>query len=92
MPELGEGLGWVLAVNLVLWTGLFLYMLRLQGRVRDAERRADALEEEARRSTAGNGSATGGTLERTTTERNAEPAATAPGRPAVPRETAGSER
>ena len=40
MPEMGEGLGWVLIVNLVLWTGLFLYMMRLQGRLRAAERRA----------------------------------------------------
>ena len=31
---MGEGLGWVLAVNLVLWTGLFLYMLRLGRQVR----------------------------------------------------------
>lgn len=35
---MGEGLGWVLAVNLVLWTGLFLYMLRLGRQVRRAER------------------------------------------------------
>lgn len=40
MPELGEGLGWVLIVNLVLWTGLFLYMMRIQGRLRNAEGRA----------------------------------------------------
>jgi CcmD family protein len=27
---MNEGLGWVLAANLVLWTGLFLYLLRLE--------------------------------------------------------------
>ena len=37
---MGEGLGWVLVVNVVLWTGLFLYMLRLARRVRAAERAA----------------------------------------------------
>ena len=37
---MGEGLGWVLVVNLVIWTGLFLYMLRLGRRVRAAERAA----------------------------------------------------
>lgn len=31
------GPGWVVAVNLVIWTGLFLYLLRLERRVgRDA--------------------------------------------------------
>jgi CcmD family protein len=39
---MGEGLGWVLVVNLVLWTGLFLYLLRLGRRLRAAERAADA--------------------------------------------------
>jgi CcmD family protein len=32
------GLGWVVAVNLVIWTGLFLYLLRLQKRLRDTEK------------------------------------------------------
>ncbi|MEZ5312181.1 MAG: CcmD family protein [Thermoanaerobaculia bacterium] len=26
------GPGWVVAVNLVIWTGIFLYLLRLEGR------------------------------------------------------------
>ena len=34
------GLGWVLAVNLVVWSGLFLYLLRLHRQVRGLERRA----------------------------------------------------
>jgi CcmD family protein len=34
--ELG-GLGWILVVNLVIWTGLFLYLLRLGRRLRDME-------------------------------------------------------
>ncbi len=38
MTELGGGLGWVVAVNLVIWTGLFLYLLRLHREVRQAER------------------------------------------------------
>lgn len=25
-----DGLGWVLAANLVIWTGIFLYLLRLE--------------------------------------------------------------
>ena len=31
-------LGWVLATNLVIWTGLFLYLLRLEARVRNLEK------------------------------------------------------
>jgi CcmD family protein len=29
---------WVTAVNLVIWTGIFLYLLRLDRRVSDLER------------------------------------------------------
>ena len=32
------GIGWVLAVNLVIWTGLFLYLLSVERRVRQLER------------------------------------------------------
>jgi len=35
--ELG-GLGWILIVNLVIWTGLFLYLLRLDSRLRNLEK------------------------------------------------------
>jgi CcmD family protein len=35
--ELG-GLGWILIVNLVIWTGLFLYLLRLDKRLRETEK------------------------------------------------------
>ncbi len=31
-------IGWVLAVNLVIWSGLFLYLLRLESHVRDLEK------------------------------------------------------
>ncbi|HEV8629862.1 MAG TPA: CcmD family protein [Thermoanaerobaculia bacterium] len=31
------GIVWVLAVNLVIWTGLFLYLLRLESQVRQLE-------------------------------------------------------
>lgn len=37
MPHFDAGLGWLLAVNLVLWTGLFLYVLRLHRQVHRAE-------------------------------------------------------
>ena len=30
--------GWIVAVNLVIWTGLFLYLLRLGKRLREVER------------------------------------------------------
>lgn len=40
MPEISQGLGWVVVVNLVLWTGLFLYLLRLSRQLRAAERAA----------------------------------------------------
>jgi CcmD family protein len=30
--------GWIVAVNLVIWTGLFLYLLRLGKRLREMER------------------------------------------------------
>jgi CcmD family protein len=32
------GPAWVTAVNLVIWTGIFLYLLRLDRRVNDLER------------------------------------------------------
>jgi CcmD family protein len=32
------GIGWVAAVNLVIWTGLFLYLLRLEAQVRNLEK------------------------------------------------------
>ena len=32
------GIGWVVAVNLVIWTGLFLMMLRLDRKLRDLEK------------------------------------------------------
>ena len=31
------GIGWVAAVNLVIWTGLFLYLLRVERQVRALE-------------------------------------------------------
>ncbi|HVT57944.1 MAG TPA: CcmD family protein [Thermoanaerobaculia bacterium] len=31
------GIGWVLVVNLIIWTGLFLYLRRLQRKVRRLE-------------------------------------------------------
>jgi len=33
-----SGLGGVLAVNLIIWTGLFLYLLRLGKRLREMEK------------------------------------------------------
>jgi hypothetical protein len=41
MPEFSDGLGWLIVVNLLLWSGLFLYILRLQRSLRAAERAAD---------------------------------------------------
>jgi CcmD family protein len=35
--ELG-GLGWIFVVNLVIWTGFFLYLLRLGRAVREMEK------------------------------------------------------
>jgi CcmD family protein len=35
----GGGIGWVVAVNLIIWTGLFLYLLRLGSRLRELENR-----------------------------------------------------
>jgi CcmD family protein len=32
------GIGWVVAVNLIVWTGLFLYLLRLGRKLRELER------------------------------------------------------
>jgi len=32
------GLGWIYAVNLIIWTGLFLYLLRLDSRLRSTEK------------------------------------------------------
>ena len=32
------GIGWVVAVNLIIWTGLFLYLLRLGKKLREMEK------------------------------------------------------
>jgi CcmD family protein len=40
------GMGWVLAVNLVVWTGLFFYLLRLHRQLRALELRAAGEERE----------------------------------------------
>jgi len=32
------GLAWVTAVNLVIWTGLFIYLLRLARRISELEK------------------------------------------------------
>jgi len=32
-------IGWVVAVNLIIWTGLFLYLLRLGSRLRELEKK-----------------------------------------------------
>lgn len=32
------GLGWIVAVNLIIWTGIFLYLLRLGKKVREMEK------------------------------------------------------
>jgi len=34
------GIGWVVAVNLIIWTGIFLYLLRLNGRIREMEKKS----------------------------------------------------
>jgi CcmD family protein len=39
MPEqIGGGIEWVFAVNVVIWTGLFLYLLRLGRRLKSLEK------------------------------------------------------
>jgi CcmD family protein len=38
MMDVQGGIGWVLAVNLIIWTGIFLYLLRVERQVRDLER------------------------------------------------------
>ena len=35
------GIGWVAAVNVIIWTGLFLYLLRLRARVKALENGED---------------------------------------------------
>jgi CcmD family protein len=35
---MSEGVLWVAAANLVIWTGLFLYLLRLDGKLRTLEK------------------------------------------------------
>jgi CcmD family protein len=42
------GSGWVAAVNLIIWTGLFLYLLRLRARVRALESGEAPPREDAR--------------------------------------------
>lgn len=36
--EVSGGDIWIVAVNLIIWTGLFLYLLRLDRRLREMER------------------------------------------------------
>ena len=33
------GIGWIAAVNVVIWTGLFLFLLRLDRRLTEREKR-----------------------------------------------------
>ena len=35
---MSDGVLWLAAVNLVIWTGLFLYLLRVDRKLRDLER------------------------------------------------------
>lgn len=35
---IGGSIGWVLAVNLVIWTGLFLYLLRIESQLKNLEK------------------------------------------------------
>jgi CcmD family protein len=39
MPVSG-GIGWVAAVNLLVWTGLFLYVRHLHRKLRDLEKQS----------------------------------------------------
>jgi CcmD family protein len=32
------GLWWLAAVNLIIWTGLFLYLLRIERKIEDREK------------------------------------------------------
>ncbi|HVR98892.1 MAG TPA: CcmD family protein [Thermoanaerobaculia bacterium] len=34
----GSGIEWVVVVNLIIWTGIFLYLFRLNRKLRDLER------------------------------------------------------
>jgi CcmD family protein len=36
--QVSGGIGWVLAVNLIIWTGLFYYLRRLDRKIREIER------------------------------------------------------
>jgi CcmD family protein len=36
--EVSGGNGWIVAVNLIIWTGIFLYLVRLNRRLRDMEK------------------------------------------------------
>lgn len=36
--EVSGGDAWIVAVNLVIWTGLFVYLLRLDRRLREMEK------------------------------------------------------
>ncbi|MFN7941698.1 MAG: CcmD family protein [Thermoanaerobaculia bacterium] len=38
VQETTGGIGWVLTVNLIIWTGLFLYLLRLDRRLSKREK------------------------------------------------------
>jgi CcmD family protein len=34
----GNADGWIVAVNLIIWTGIFLYLLHLNRKLRDLEK------------------------------------------------------
>ena len=46
--QVSGSIEWVMVVNLIIWTGLFLYLRRLdrQGRALEASQEAPALERE----------------------------------------------
>jgi CcmD family protein len=42
MGDIGTGgIEWVVVINLIIWTGLFLYLLRLGRRVKQLEEEGD---------------------------------------------------
>lgn len=42
-----DGSLWLAAVNLIIWTGLFLYLLRIDSKLGRAEKRAGTKSEES---------------------------------------------
>ncbi len=65
--QVSGGIQWVMVVNLIIWTGLFLYLRRLDAKLRELESSPSIPLESAATTATSTATATSSTAFRTTT-------------------------